>query len=108
VGCVFLVAGPDRTAQLRLLLVHPDGRGQGLGGRLVDTCLRFARDGRLPGRTAVDQRPADRRAHHLSRPWLHPDRRGTAPQLRRGPRRADLRTGPTPRSRRPSPGRVNR
>jgi GNAT superfamily N-acetyltransferase len=48
VGCVFLVAGPDRTAQLRLLLVHPDGRGQGLGGRLVDTCLRFARDAGYP------------------------------------------------------------
>jgi GNAT superfamily N-acetyltransferase len=44
VGCVFCVAGPDSTAQLRLLLVHPDGRGHGLGGRLVDTCLEFARD----------------------------------------------------------------
>ncbi|GAA3344083.1 GNAT family N-acetyltransferase [Amorphoplanes nipponensis] len=43
VGCVFCVAGPGATAQLRLLLVHPDGRGLGLGGRLVDTCLDFAR-----------------------------------------------------------------
>ena len=43
VGCVFCVAGPDSTAQLRLLLVHPDGRGHGLGSRLVDTCLEFAR-----------------------------------------------------------------
>ena len=43
-GCVFCVAGPGSTAQLRLLLVHPDGRGHGLGGRLVDTCLGFARD----------------------------------------------------------------
>jgi GNAT superfamily N-acetyltransferase len=48
VGCVFCVAGPDSTAQLRLLLVHPDGRGHGLGGRLVDTCLRFARDAGYP------------------------------------------------------------
>ena len=46
VGCVFCVADPDdaHAARLRILLVHPDGRGRGLGGRLVDTCLAFARD----------------------------------------------------------------
>jgi GNAT superfamily N-acetyltransferase len=44
VGCVFCVRGPDAgTAKLRLLLLAPGGRGQGLGGRLVDTCLEFAR-----------------------------------------------------------------
>jgi GNAT superfamily N-acetyltransferase len=45
VGCVFLVADPDdsESAWLRILLVHPDGRGHGLGGHLVDTCLDFAR-----------------------------------------------------------------
>jgi GNAT superfamily N-acetyltransferase len=43
VGCVFCVAADD-TAKLRILLVHPDGRGHGVGGRLVDTCLRFARE----------------------------------------------------------------
>jgi GNAT superfamily N-acetyltransferase len=43
VGCVFCVPSDDRTAKLRILLVHPDGRGLGLGGRLVDTCLDFAR-----------------------------------------------------------------
>jgi GNAT superfamily N-acetyltransferase len=43
VGCVFCVAADERTAQLRILLVHPDGRGHALGGRLVDTCLSFAR-----------------------------------------------------------------
>jgi GNAT superfamily N-acetyltransferase len=42
-GCVFCVADDARTARLRLLLVHPDARGQGLGARLVDTCLDFAR-----------------------------------------------------------------
>ena len=43
VGCIFCVAADDTTAQLRFLLVHPDARGNGLGGRLVDTCIDFAR-----------------------------------------------------------------
>jgi GNAT superfamily N-acetyltransferase len=44
VGCIFCVRGDDEaTAKLRLLLVTPAGRGIGLGGRLVDTCLDFAR-----------------------------------------------------------------
>jgi GNAT superfamily N-acetyltransferase len=42
-GCVFCVEAEPGVAQLRLLLVHPDGRGRGLGGRLVDTCVAFAR-----------------------------------------------------------------
>ncbi|MEV6346377.1 GNAT family N-acetyltransferase [Actinoplanes sp. NPDC051851] len=44
VGCVFCVSAPDEegTAVLRTLLVHPDARGFGLGGRLVDTCLAYA------------------------------------------------------------------
>lgn len=42
-GCVFCVAEDDDTAKLRILLVHPDGRGHGLGGRLVDAGLEFAR-----------------------------------------------------------------
>ena len=44
VGCVFCVAEDDTTAKLRLLLVNADGRGHGLGGALVDTCVNFARD----------------------------------------------------------------
>ncbi len=43
VGCVFCVAADDDTAQLRILLVDPAARGEGLGGRLVDECVRFAR-----------------------------------------------------------------
>ena len=46
VGCVFCVADPARegTALLRILLVHPEGRGRDVGRRLVGTCLQFARD----------------------------------------------------------------
>ncbi|GAA1761191.1 GNAT family N-acetyltransferase [Agromyces humatus] len=43
VGCVFCVAVDHTTAKLRILLVDPAGRGHGLGRRLVDTCLDFAR-----------------------------------------------------------------
>jgi GNAT superfamily N-acetyltransferase len=43
VGCVFCVPADDTTAQLRILLVTPDARGAGLGGRLVDECIGFAR-----------------------------------------------------------------
>lgn len=43
-GCVFCVdAREDDTAVLRILLVDPDSRGHGVGGRLVDTCVEFAR-----------------------------------------------------------------
>jgi GNAT superfamily N-acetyltransferase len=43
VGCVFCVRADDTTAQLRILLVDASARGDGLGGRLVDECLAFAR-----------------------------------------------------------------
>jgi GNAT superfamily N-acetyltransferase len=44
VGCIFCVRGDaPGVAKLRILLVHPDGRGRGLGGRLVDAGIAFAR-----------------------------------------------------------------
>jgi len=42
-GCVFCVERDTTTAQLRILLVEPWARGLGIGARLVDECIAFAR-----------------------------------------------------------------
>jgi len=43
VGCVMLVKDKPGVARIRLLLVDPKARGLGLGQRLVDECVKFAR-----------------------------------------------------------------
>lgn len=43
VGSAFVVRKSATEAQLRLLILTPAARGLGLGGRLTDECIAFAR-----------------------------------------------------------------
>jgi DNA-binding MarR family transcriptional regulator/GNAT superfamily N-acetyltransferase len=43
VGCVFCTKKEEDLAQLRILLVEPAARGLGVGSRLVEECIHFAR-----------------------------------------------------------------
>jgi len=43
VGSLFLVKASDEVAKLRLMLIDPAARGRGLGARLIDEAIGFAR-----------------------------------------------------------------
>ena len=78
VGSVFLVKDSDKVARLRLLIVEPQARGLGIGRRLVDESISFARNagytsvtlwthGVLTAARAIYQRSGFR----LVKQWTH-------------------------------------
>ena len=48
-GSVFCVRLDDETAQLRLFFLVPEARGTGLGRRMLQHCMTFARHGGYAG-----------------------------------------------------------
>ena len=65
VGSVLLVKDTDEVARLRLLLVEPQARGLGIGARLVEEALRFAREARYRKVTLWTHSVLTRRPPHL-------------------------------------------
>jgi DNA-binding MarR family transcriptional regulator/GNAT superfamily N-acetyltransferase len=63
VGGVFLAKGSDQVARLRLLHVERQARGLGIGKRLVEECIRFARQAGYQSMTLWTQSILDAARH---------------------------------------------
>ncbi len=57
VGCCALQVYSRRLAEVRSLAVHPDYRGRGIAGRLVDACRERGRERRVRQLFAVTSEP---------------------------------------------------
>ena len=57
IGCCALRVYSKRLAEVRSLAVHPDHRGQGIAGRLVDACRKRGRERQVRQLLAVTSEP---------------------------------------------------
>ena len=80
VGCVFLVKEDETTARIRLLLVEAQARGLGIGARLVEECVQFARQSGYRGITLWTHSVLTAARHiyenagfKLTKEWTHDD-----------------------------------
>jgi len=78
VGSVLLVRETDEVARLRLLLVEPMARGLGIGAKLVEEAVRFARDAHYRKLTlwthtvlTAARRVYERAGFKLTQQWTH-------------------------------------
>jgi DNA-binding MarR family transcriptional regulator/N-acetylglutamate synthase-like GNAT family acetyltransferase len=71
VGSVFLVKKTDEVGQLRLLLVEPEARGLGIGARLVEECIAFARQAGYQTLTLWTQANLDAAQHIYKKAGMH-------------------------------------
>ena len=73
VGSIMLVKDSESVARIRLLLVDPKARGLGLGARLTEESIRFARRAGYKKITLWTHQRAHRRAAHLRASRLQAD-----------------------------------
>ena len=90
VGSVFVVRKTDAIAKLRLLIIDPKARGLGLGKRLVEECLRFAKDAGYSSMTLWTQSILTAARGIYAARRIQAGRRGAAPLVRRRSHRRDL------------------
>lgn len=65
-GCGAMVIGPDRTAELKRIIVRPEARGQGIGRALLDAIEAKARQTDI-GTLLLETGPQSLEALHLYR-----------------------------------------